>query len=237
MNFVKFIIFSIFLFVAQGVFFAQASDKNSWKTIKQDHDNAIEVYYRRLVSGNIEFKGITFINSSLSSIIALFDDVNMMPKWVYRTDEVIVLKEIGDKEAYAYTIHNMPFPLKKRDSIVHTIIDQNPNDLSVTIRGKAVPDYIPIKEDFVRIVDVKSFWKFIPVDNKGKIKVIFQGYGDPGGGIVSSIYHSPLFNWLCKMFLWKLPYITLQNMKKMVKMEKYQMKSFDYIKEKNFDKD
>jgi hypothetical protein len=67
-------------------------------------------------------------------------------EWVYRTEKVIILKEINHKENFVYTVHTMPFPFQKRDSIVHSTIEQDPESLSVMIRGKATPGYLPEKK-------------------------------------------------------------------------------------------
>jgi len=150
-----------------------------------------------------------------------------MPDWVYRTEKVVALREISHKEVYAYTIHTMPFPFKKRDSIVHSFIEQDPRTLAVTIRGKGEPEYIPTEREFVRITTVESFWKFTP-QKDGSVEVIFRGYGEPGGSIPSSISRSSIFRWLCKFFLWQLPYSTLKEMRGVVKREKYQTKTFYY---------
>ena len=182
--------------------FCYAKAVENWDLVKSDKVNGINVYLRILPSGNIEFKGITTLNTSLSSIVALFDDTDSMHRWVYRTEKVIVLEELSHKEVYVYTIHTMPFPFTKRDSIVHSYIKQDPKSLSVTISGKAKPDYLPEKKGFIRIRVVESSWNFEP-QNKGGVRITFQGYGDPGGSILSSIYRSPIFRWLCKYFLWE----------------------------------
>ena len=205
-------------------------ETEEWELIKEDEVHGITVYYRTLSTGNVEFKGVTYINCSLNSCVALFSDVDTMPEWAYRTEKVVRLKEISDREVYAYTIHTMPFPFEKRDSIVHSFLEQDPKTLAVTIRGKGEPTFIPRKEGFVRITAIESFWKFTP-QKDGSVEVVFQGFGEPGGSIPSSIYRSAIFRWLCRFFLWELPFSTLENMKTVIKRKKYQTKTFNYIKE------
>jgi len=208
-----------------------AQDQNLiWTLVKNDQANDIKIYYRTLKSGNIEFKGITYITSTLNSLIALFNDVDEMPNWVYRTEKVLILKEIGKNEVFVHTINTMPFPFKKRDAIIHSFIHQDPNNYTITIKGNSKPSYIPFVKEYVRIQKVESTWKFIPIE-KSKIEVVFQGYGEPGGNIPSSIYRSPIFRWLCKLFLWQLPYTTLKNMKTAIKNNKYKLVKFSYIQE------
>jgi len=210
--------------------FCYAKGLENWELVKHDEMSGIDIYLRILPGGNIEFKGITSINTSLNSIVALFDDTGSMNKWLYRTEKAIVLRELNNKEEYIYSIHNMPFPLLKRDSVVHTRIMQDPNSLLVTIRGKAIPDYLPEKRGFVRVHEVESFWTFEP-QRDGNVRIIFQGYGDPGGNFLSSIYRSPIFKGLFKIFLWKFPYRTFKRMKSIIYENKYQTKTFSYIVE------
>ena len=210
--------------------FCYAKGLEDWELVKHDEMSGIDIYLRVLPGGKIEFKGITSINTSLNSIVALFDDAASMHKWLYRTEKFIVLKELNNKEDYVYSIHSMPFPFSKRDSIVHTTIMQDLKSFLVTIRGKAKPDYLPEKRGFVRVREVESFWSFEPQDD-GNVRIIFQGYGDPGGRLLSSIYRSVIFRRLFKSFLWEFPYRTLKRMKSIIFENKYQTKTLSYIVE------
>ena len=40
---------------------------DNWEVVKEDKENNITIYYRTLETGYTEFKGITYINSSLNS--------------------------------------------------------------------------------------------------------------------------------------------------------------------------
>ena len=162
--------------------FCHAKEPENWKLVKHDRKKGIEIYLRVLSDGNIEFKGITYIKTSLNSIVALFEDTDSLHKWLYKTKKVTILKRLNDKENYVYSIHNMPFLFSNRDSIVHTTVAQDPESYTVTIRGKATPDYLPEKKGFVRVRQVESFWRFEPQEN-GNVRIVFQGYGDPGGKI------------------------------------------------------
>ena len=224
------LVFIIFFLLLNSQF-CYSKGLENWELVKHDQTNGIDIFLRTLPDGNIEFKGITSINTSLNSLVSLFDDKGSMHKWLYRTKKVTVLKELNNKEDYVYSIHNLPFPFSDRDSIVHTTITQDPESLLVTIRGKAKPDYSPEKRGFVRVREVESFWSFEP-QNNGKVRIIFQGYGDPGGRFLSSMYRSSIFKRLFKIFLWKFPYRSLKSMKIIIHENKYQTKTFSYIAER-----
>ena len=198
---------------------------SNWELVKKNEKHDVVVYYRTLESGHIEFKGVTHIKTSLNSFVSLIDDVTSMPEWVDRTIKVEEIKHISDKESYARTVNVLPFPFKNRDSIIHSIIEQDINTFTVIIKGKGEATYIPDYKCCVRMTKVATFWKFIPKSG-GMVEVVFQGYGEPGGNIPTSIY-----NWLCKIFLWELPYNTLIKMKDIISQNKYHIKKYHYIKE------
>ncbi len=201
-----------------------------WELVKEDERNDIVVYYRTLESGNVEFKGITHISTSLSSFIALLKDFETLPEWAYRTEKVATLRQTSNTEAYVYTIHPMPWPFMSRDSVLLSHIDQNPKTLVVTVKGRAVPDYIPLNDDYVRISSGESFWQLTP-KGEGTVEVVFQGYGEPGGSLSESVFASAIFRSLVKLYLWKLPYKTLKRMRHHIRNEKYRKKKFYFIKE------
>lgn len=216
-------------FLTPGLTSAQAQG-DGWALKVEDPQNQISVYYRTHTSGNIEFRGITFIETSLSSLVACLQDVDSMPKWVYNLKSAKVLKKVSDVEAYTYTINSTPFPFSSRDSIVHTIIKQDPKSYQVTIRGKAVPDYLPEQKNLVRLTAVNSFWQFTPIST-GKTKIVFQGFGEPGGNIPASVSRSSVFRWASEKLLWKLPMETLKNLHIHIRHEEYQRAALPFIKD------
>jgi hypothetical protein len=117
-----------------------------------------------------------------------------------------------------------------RDSVLLSHIDQNPQTLAVTVKGRAVPDYIPLNDHYVRISSGESFWQLTP-KGEGTLEVVFQGYGEPGGSFSESVFTSAIFRSLVKLYLWKLPYKTLKRMRHHIQNEKYQKKRFNFIQE------
>ncbi len=225
----KSIALTIVLLFASSVLHAR-TEAGDWELAKKDEGNDIVVYYRTLESGNVEFRGITHFRTSLSSFIALLKDFETLPEWAYRTDKVVTLKQNSNTEAYVYTIHPMPWPFMPRDSVLLSHIDQNPQTFVVTVKGRAVPDYIPLNDDYVRISSGESFWQLTPI-GEDTLEVVFQGYGEPGGSLSESVFTSAIFRSLVKMYLCKLPYKTLKRMRHHIQNEKYQKKRFNFIQE------
>ena len=225
----KAIALTIVLLFASGLLHAKTK-AGDWELVKEDEGNDILVYYRSLESGNVEFRGITHLRASLSSFIGLLKDFETLPEWAYRTDKVVTLRQTSKTEAYVYTIHPMPWPFMPRDSVLFSHIDQNPQTFAVTVKGRAVPDYIPLNDHYVRISSGESFWQLTP-KGEGTLEVVFQGYGEPGGSFSESVFTSAIFRSLVKFYLWKLPYKTLKRMRQHIQSEKYQKTRFNFIQE------
>jgi hypothetical protein len=196
-----------------------------WKLLQRDDTEAIAVHFRTLPSGHVEFLATTRVHSSLGAFVALFEDVEAMPRWVDRTDRVEVLERMSPTEVYARTVNHAPWPLQKRDAVVRSVIEQDPATLAVTIRGQAEPDRIPVREGFVRMPIVHSTWRFTP-EGSGQVAVAFQGYADPGGNLPAA-----LFRWVSRFLLGGTPYKTLQGMKRTVTQEAYQDRRYPFIRE------
>ena len=225
----KSIILAIVLLFASSLLHARTK-AGEWELVKEDERNDIVVYYRTLESKNVEFRGITHLRTSSSSFIALIKDFETLPEWAYPTDKVVTLKQTSNTETYVYTIHSMPWPFMPRDSVLLSHINQNPKTFAVTVKGRAVPDYIPLNDDYVRISSGESFWQLTPV-GEDTLEVVFQGYGEPGGSLTESVFTSAIFRSLVKIYLWKLPYKTLKRMRHHIHNEKYQRTRFNFIQE------
>ena len=192
--------------------------------------DSIVIYYRTIEIDGVdflEFKGETYINSSLTSLASVLRDVDAMHEWMNNVDSASV-EIINEKERYTYFIHEpIGFFFKQRDSYIFSDISQNPKNLVVEINGEHAPDRGPRNNKFVRIEGGKSQWKFIPIATK-RTKVIFQGYADPGGWVSPSVVL-----WLAKNEVWKLPYESLRNLKNQVRKAKY--KNVEYLSIKNYE--
>jgi hypothetical protein len=126
----------------------------------------------------------------------------------------------------------MPFPFRKRDSANFIQLTQTPSTKLVTINVSNIPDSVEHNDDYVRVPVAVSQWQLLPLDN-GRVQITFSGYGEPGGSISSDAYHFPLFQWLLKQFLWKVPYKSLLGLKEYAGRDKYQNRRFDFIQELN----
>lgn len=214
------------------ILFPQLSISQDW--IREDMDKItadenIEIYYRYLVKDGftyLEFKGETIINSDLSNIVSIVGDASKMHKWVYNLDSV-KYEKINDRERYIYMVHKSGWWfLDQRDSYIHTIASQNPKSYEVVLKGVSAPMRGPEKDEFVRIKKGESKWRFYPED-VNRTKITFQGYANPGGNIQFEFLLP-----LQRSELLKLPFVSLSNLKNIVKQGDFNAKKIDWIMNK-----
>jgi len=174
--------------------------------------NGVQVYTRTPNWSKFkEFKGVTTINTSLNSIVALLEDVKDFPAWYYNCKYASYLKRISPVEGITYSITRTPWPTQDRDCIVHYIRTQDPKTKTVMITLEGQWDYIGQKPGLVRIRELKGFWKLTPMKDN-KVEVTLQVWLDPGGNIPA---------WLINAIIVDMPYHSLLNMHKAVLKPRY----------------
>jgi ribosome-associated toxin RatA of RatAB toxin-antitoxin module len=188
--------------------------------------DSIRVYTRSIEDSSFkEYKGVMQLDASLSSLVALVDDIPAYPKWIHTCKEATILKRIDQRESYVYTVNDAPWPVADRDAITHNVISQNQVTLVVTIGISGIPDFVPTKPGLVRVEKLKGFWQFSPLEN-GIVEVVYQVHNEPGGNLP---------NWLVNSIVVNQPLQTLLNMQEQIKQPVYKAKNYEFIKEKNKD--
>ena len=196
-----------------------------WELKIDDAEAGIRIFSRVSERGYPEFRGVTRVKSRLSAFVALFKDLDNMPNWAYRIRKAERLKVLSETESYAYTINSLPPPLFDRDTIVHSLISQDPATLILKFRGSGVPDFAPKNDRYVRMPVVESTWTFTPLGD-GMVEVVFEGYGDPGGNLSSG-----LLAWFVRLSLSEAPHHTMLNMKRQVVRPEYQAARYPFVRE------
>jgi hypothetical protein len=201
--------FSIFTFLLFNAFFVLAQDNKPWKFVKEV--DGIKTYYRAIPNSNInEVKIQTTINSNLSTIIEVLIDVPTYKKWAYKVTSSSLVKTVGLGEHEYYNKIDFPWPLKDRDIVIHSKIQQNNKTKIVTSISYANSVGVAENQEMVRIKNFNSKWTFIPKDNFVLAEYVFKS--DPGGNIPA---------WLVNLSLDEGPIKTIKGLKKILLLEKY----------------
>lgn len=191
---------------------------NDW--VLKKAENGINVYTRTAENSKFnELKVVFQVNTSLSSIVALLNDVEAYPKWIYHCEEAKILKKNSDKHLIRYQKTAAPWPVDSRDLAVEVNTYQDDKTKIVYQKINAVPDYTPIAEDYVRVREFKALWTLKPLKN-GVVQVEYELIANPAGNIPS---------WLVNLAVVEGPYETSINMKKRLLDAKYQKANVAFI--------
>lgn len=194
--------------------------QESWE-LKKNKDG-IQVYYRDSQSSDIkELKITTRIKSRISAAVGVVNDIPQMPNWVFRCEEAEVLEGSTSSNFVFVNRTSMPFLFTDRELIFSCRTYQEENSLITHSECKANPDYLPESEDYVRIQNALSTWKFTPKEN-GWLEAEYFLALDPAGSIPA---------WLVNWGLDYGPLKTIDKFKAMVKEEKYASQKLTYIRE------
>ena len=169
-------------FLAALVLFLPAAlAAGEWKTVLESDTLLVQ---ERAYHGSAlhEIRGTTHLDASLNAIMALLKDAPFNRKWVYRSGGARILQESGYAQAYVYGVVDAPWPMQDRDTVVRFDYEQNPDTGVIRISISNFPDFIPADERFVRVPDFGGYWQLTPQAD-GRVEVIYQVYGDPGGWI------------------------------------------------------
>jgi ribosome-associated toxin RatA of RatAB toxin-antitoxin module len=218
------IILSLFQFefksVNSAIYYYSVKTENDWQIKKEA--NGIMVYERKVPNSNFkELKSVVYVNTSMQSIVALINDWESYPQWVYRCGKSTTLKKINDTTVVHYQNVTAPWPFENRDFIVVVKFSQNRRTKIVTIKSESVANYIPPVAKHVRITSFSACWTLVPLKN-GDIQVNYQLLVDPGGNVPA---------WLVNKFAVEGPYETMVNFKEWIVKDKYKKAQIPFIKE------
>ncbi len=187
---------------------------DGWKEVI--NKNGISVFVRPVRDSGIdEFRAVAIIETEIDVLKEVMKDIPAQPQWYADCSYARVVKEAGNRELIFYAVYKAPWPVTDRDIVIETVIELDPGNRWFTIHMKAADtQLVPIKSDRVRIRKMKGEWTFRKT-GKRSVKVVYNLIVDPGGSLP---------RWLANRTSRESPYMTLLNLRKMVKLSKYQSK-------------
>jgi len=200
------------------VFSVSAFAGNPWVLKKEA--NGIQVYVRDTPGSALKsFKGEVRVAATLTALVALIDDTKVYPQFFYQCESAKMIKEVGNNQSYKYIVTGMPWPVKNRDVVVHSVISQNKQTKQVEIKMKAAPTLMPLQKGRVRIKRMSGRWLLIPEKN-GMTKVVYEMTVDPAGSLPK---------WLVNTMSTDMPFNTLKNLSALIKRPVYQSAKHSFI--------
>lgn len=210
----------VMLIFASSAIASDTHVDNSWQ-LKRDKQG-VKIYTRSVKdSAYKEIKGVTLINTRLSSLVALMRDPQGCAEWEDLCKDSKLYGSISAKEYYVYTLNDLPWPFADRDVLAHVTWQQNPDTLQVSMHSQATKGMLKINKDIIRVTEAHASWVLKPL-NDGQIEVTVTAHINPGGSLPG---------WMTKFFLVDSPYKSLINLKRVVKQPKYAQAKVSFLRE------
>ena len=162
-----------------------------------------------------EVKILGRVKSTLSEVVLALEDVEAQKEWVLRTIDARTLDFTSESDFIYYISTDMPFPIKDRDLIVHYTRTQDIKTKIVETKSRALPSFLPLIDDYVRIPLFDSSYTLIPEEG-GWVRIEYVMKIDPGGAL-------PL--WLVNMAVTRGPVSSIEALYELLDSGRYEGKT------------
>jgi hypothetical protein len=186
---------------------------NGWRLSKNDNRHNIKVYVKNEDGQKIRsFRVVAVMDSSIETLARVQSDFDDYLRWYFATLEVKFLKKVSDREYIYYLVHDAPIGTPDRDVILRTVIEpMTAKQPYVFMRVTALPDYLPPRPPYERMVSEDYTVKWTPID-KNTTLVESEGFINPGGNVPS---------WAINFVQSKGPYANMMGMARQAKLARY----------------
>jgi hypothetical protein len=174
---------------------------DEWKLAKDE--DGVKVYTRSVEGSKYKaYRGVITIKATPERIEQLQEDTTNSCKWLYRCQQLKVLKYQG-QDSWTYMRIEMPWPVAARDVVLHIKTEQAGTGGFIRYL-KGEPTYTPPADGYVRVSSFEGKWQVLP-KAAGTVEVTYEAQSEPGGSIPS---------WLANSFVVDAPFNTLQGLRK-----------------------
>jgi hypothetical protein len=144
--------------------------------------------YTRKVDGSaiLEFKATMTVDAPLSKIIPIFEDTKGLMSWYYQCIHSELVKNENPQDKIQYIVLRLPWPVAERDCVFRSSKSTDEKNSSISYSIHALPDFLPIKKDKIRVPMINAIWRFTSLPG-GKTEIYFQQHSNPGGSLPAFI--------------------------------------------------
>ncbi len=200
---------------------AQIIVPGKWELVKQKEE--VKIYTRSVPNSDIKEMQMTCTVSgaSLSSFVALFQDLEGYKNWVFSCEKAYLLKRISENEIIYYINSDFPWPFEDRDFVLRNKIWQDENTKAFHSKSVAHNNFYATKKGIIRVKVFEAEWIITPLtNNQYYLRYTFRS--DPAGSIPT---------WLINSFMDVGPLKTIKDMEKQAKSDKYSTLKYSFIEE------
>ena len=133
------------------------TQSNGW-ILKRNSDD-IQVYYRESPDSKIyELRMDYYVETSLSGVVKLLDDVPNYKNWVYKLAETSMVERINQTDFYYYNRMDFPWPMSDRDLVGYSKLWQEPDTKIVRATVSSAHWKKKNLNDLVRVTTLEIQW-------------------------------------------------------------------------------
>ncbi|NNL11412.1 MAG: hypothetical protein HKO84_06595 [Pseudomonadales bacterium] len=183
-------------------------DKHDWKP--QAEKNSIKTWTKKVAGSKYRaVRGETTLQASVAQLVAVINDAEACKEWADLCADSFVQEQLSPREAYIYTLNDMPWPVKDREVLAH--VKWHRDGQTVRMLSNAVDGRIDGKQGAIRIQNATARWAFT-ASNNAQTHAIFEIHMDPNGAIPG---------WLLNRLVLKSPFNTFTSLEKQAGKAKY----------------
>ena len=193
----------------------------AWKLITDR--NGIQVYMRHRDESRLKtFRGVGRIKlSDEYALAALLEDYASYPRWLHFVDGATEFERDGPMLRHLRFTTQLPWPLNDREAVLEARVEQtiSPELEGITVYLNNRPNLLPANDRYVRFPEMEGIFQITRVADD-EAEVVYQLVLDPGGYIPA---------WLANVLLRDAPYFTLERLRRIIALQEYQNRFFDYL--------
>jgi hypothetical protein len=192
-------------------FVTAARAESAWESVSNKNGIAVD---RRAVDGSKlkEFRGRGTIDAPLTSILAVFSDVDHAVEWMDSCRASSVVEDGGDRLKVVYNRTRARWPVWDRDAVLRNNVYFDAAEGRVRIEFSTVDnDKMPPQKGVVRMPYLRGHWYLWP-ESPSRTRVEYQVHANPGGALPE---------WLVNYVSKELPRKTIVGLDAQLKRRQY----------------
>lgn len=158
---------------------APAPKETSWELVDQDEKITIYERWVSLEDGRKtrERKGVFYVDSEVDAVVPFVASAAGIKNWMNGVEESKELSVSQNNSQFIYLYFDAPWPFKNRDLVTNITTIQNCETPCVEVFFSAKSDFIPEKEDVIRLHSYEAHWQIIKTTT-GRTQVTFSALSD-----------------------------------------------------------
>lgn len=163
-------------------------------------------------------KAVTTFDCPIETCVAVLRDIDHLTELFPDCEKAIKVEQSAYEQIH-YLHLNAPWPVSDRDATFYLQYRYDQSTKTLIIQADVINDKYPEQKGLVRLTKGIGTWTFKSAGTKTSL--VYRFHGEPGGSIPA---------WLANSVVEDNPLKMLQNFHQLVKLERYQGLSFEFMK-------